>query len=140
MLVSKMTIAPIMQNTRMTPGSLAAQFLRFMSWWNSASLRAMRDLSKAAILSDVMFFGLKNLLGKISNQLSSRRSLSSSCVEVKELVSTWMTTLRCDRDKSLRAIHRGSGKTVQRNGKDFHATALYLNTRIFFWSALRHLL
>ena len=52
MLVSRMTMAPMMQNTSTTPGSLAAQFLRFMSWWNSASLRARRDLSKAAILSN----------------------------------------------------------------------------------------
>lgn len=48
--VSRMTMAPMIQNTSTTPGSLAAQFLRFMSRWNSASLCAMRDLSKAAIV------------------------------------------------------------------------------------------
>lgn len=75
--VSRMTMAPMMQNTSTTPGSLAAQFLRFMSWWNSASLRAMRDLSKAAILSNVEFFGFRDLLTKLLKQLSSGRSYSS---------------------------------------------------------------
>lgn len=77
--VSRMTMAPMMQNTSTTPGSLAAQFLRFMSWWNSASLRAMRDLSKAAILSNVEFFGFRDLLTKLLKQLSSGRSYSSGC-------------------------------------------------------------
>jgi hypothetical protein len=77
MLVSRMAMAPMMQNTSTTPGSLAAQFLRFMSWWNSASLRAMRDLSKAAILSNVEFFWFRDLLTKLLKQLSSRRSYSS---------------------------------------------------------------
>lgn len=38
-----------MQKTRMTPGSLAAQFLRLTSSWRAVSLRASREVSIAAI-------------------------------------------------------------------------------------------
>jgi len=74
-------MAPMMQNTSITPGSLAAQFLRFMSWWNSASLRAMRDLSKAAILSNVEFYG--NL---VSGAILYRASLGGSVKELTIIV------------------------------------------------------
>lgn len=37
----------------------------------------MRDLSKAAILSNVEFFGFRDLLTKLLKQLLSRRSYSS---------------------------------------------------------------
>lgn len=43
-----MATAPMMQNTRMTPGSSWAK-LRLARWLMVASLRAMREWSKAAI-------------------------------------------------------------------------------------------
>lgn len=47
--IRRMATAPTMAKTRMTPGSLAAQFFRFKSVWRVASLRATRDMSIAAI-------------------------------------------------------------------------------------------
>ena len=80
-----MTMAPMMQNTSTTPGSLAAQFLRFMSWWNSASLRAMRDLSKAAILSNAEFYG-----SLVSGIVLYRASLVGSVKELTIIVYVYL--------------------------------------------------
>lgn len=44
-----MATAPTMQKTRMTPGSRLAQLPRFIRWETAFSLRATRDISRAAI-------------------------------------------------------------------------------------------
>jgi hypothetical protein len=118
--IRRMATAPTMAKTRMTPGSRAAQFFRFMSVWRAASLRATRDMSIAAIAavvdvcvnissgdSEAFIQSVQsalmswNCVEKLGSWVYMNRDWHKACRDA----ATWVTTYRAPMGLKSRILH-----------------------------------